>query len=439
MTDNPLGAPPLSAAPAADPPQTLAQKLLARASGRPHVAVGEIVNCRVDLAMFHDSSGPRRLKPMLEELGAQLWDRSRVVLVMDHYVPERDEDSRRIVRIARDWAAEQRLPHVYDSIGICHVVLPQQGHLRPGLFCVGGDSHSPTGGAFGAYMFGIGSTEMLGVVVTGEIWVRVPQTIRMWWDGRLAPGLTAKDMMLAMTGRFGMNGADYQAVEFCGPAVQALSMPERMTMSNMSAELGAQTGLIAPDDTTRAWLRGVGVADETIETKGWHTDEGAPATTYRFDAATLAPQVALPHSPANARDVGDAAGTPVHVAYVGACTGAKLEDLRAAAQVLRGRRVADGVQLMVAPASLRDQQEAEREGVMAVLREAGAELLPTACGACSGYGGTIPEGAHVIATTARNFKGRMGAATAQVYLASPYTVAASALRGRISDPREVLA
>jgi 3-isopropylmalate/(R)-2-methylmalate dehydratase large subunit len=207
----------------------------------------------------------------------------------------------------------------------------------------------------------------------------------------------------------------------------------------MSAELGAQTGLIAPDATTRAWLRGVGVADEAIQTEGWHTDEGALATTHRFDAATLAPQVALPHSPANARDVGDAAGTPVHVAYVGACTGAKLEDLRAAAQVLRGHRVAEGVQLMVAPASLRDQQDAEREGVMAVLREAGAELLPTACGACSGYGGTIPEGANVIATTARNFKGRMGAATAQVYLASPYTVAASALCGRISDPREVMA
>ena len=420
-------------------PMTLAQKLVARAAGRGHVTPGEVVTCRVDLAMFHDSSGPRRLKPMLEDLGAKIWDPSRVVLVMDHYVPERDEDSRRIVRIAREWAAEQRLPHVYDSIGICHVVLPQQGHLRPGLFCVGGDSHSPTGGAFGAYMFGIGSTEMLGVVVTGEIWVRVPRTIRLWWDGCLAPGLTAKDMMLAMTGRFGMNGADYQAVEFCGPAVQALSMPERMTMSNMSAELGAQAGLIAPDETTRAWLRGVGVADEVIETAGWHTDDGADCATHRFDAAALAPQVALPHSPANARDVGQAAGTPVHVAYVGACTGAKLEDLRAAAQVLRGRRVAEGVQLMVAPASVRDQQEAEREGVMGVLRAAGAQLLPTACGACSGYGGGIPEGANVIATTARNFKGRMGVATAQVYLASPYTVAASALRGRISDPREVMA
>lgn len=194
--------------------QTLAQKLIARASGRAQVAVGEIVTCGVDMAMFHDSSGPRRLQPMLEELGAQIWDRSRVVLVMDHYVPERDDDSRRIVRIARDWARDQQLPHVYDSQGICHVVVPQHGHIRPGMLCVGGDSHSPTGGAFGAYMFGIGSTEMLGVMVTGEIWLRVPETIRMWWDGALPAGVTAKDMMLHMIGRFGMNGGRYQAVEF---------------------------------------------------------------------------------------------------------------------------------------------------------------------------------------------------------------------------------
>jgi 3-isopropylmalate/(R)-2-methylmalate dehydratase large subunit len=238
----------------AAPAETLAQKLIARASGREHVAVGEIVTCDVDLAMFHDSSGPRRLKPMLEELGAQIWDRSRIVLVMDHYVPERDDDSRRIVRIARDWARDQQLPHVYDSQGICHVVVPQHGHIRPGMLCVGGDSHSPTGGAFGAYMFGVGSTEMLGVVVTGEIWLRVPETIRMWWDGALGAGVTAKDMMLHMIGRFGMNGGRYQAVEFAGPAVKALSMQERMTLSNMSAELGAQAGLIAPDETTAEFL-----------------------------------------------------------------------------------------------------------------------------------------------------------------------------------------
>jgi 3-isopropylmalate/(R)-2-methylmalate dehydratase large subunit len=252
------------------PAQTLAQKLIARAAGRSHVAVGEIVTCQVDLAMFHDSSGPRRLKPMLEELKAQIWDKSKVVLVMDHYVPEQDDESRKIVRIARDWARDQALPHVYDSMGICHVVLPQKGHLRPGMLCVGGDSHSPTGGAFGAYMFGVGSTEMLGVCVTGEIWLRVPQTIQMHWSGQLARGVVAKDMMLHTIGRFGMNGGQYQAVEFCGAAVQALSMPERMTLCNMSAELGAQTGLVAPDAVTQDWLQTVGVARQDIS--HWHTD-----------------------------------------------------------------------------------------------------------------------------------------------------------------------
>lgn len=421
-------------------PSTLAQKLVARASGRPSVAPGEIVNCRVDLAMFHDSSGPRRLKPMLDELGASIWDKSRVVLVMDHYLPERDEESRRIVRIARDWAREQDLPHVYDGQGICHVVVPQHGHIRPGMFCVGGDSHSPTGGAFGAYMFGIGSTEMLGVVVTGEIWLRVPHTLQMHWSGSLAAGVTAKDMMLHMVGRFGMNGGQYQAVEFVGDAVTALSMQERMTLSNMSAELGAQVGLIAPDETTRNWLLATGVPAEALqELETWRTDDGAALTRFDFDANTLAPQVAAPHSPANAGPVATHAGTAIDVAYIGACTGAKLEDLRAAAAVFRGRRVAPGVRLMVAPASQQDQSAAQDEGVLQVLLDAGAELFPTTCGACAGYGDTVGDNTTVISSTARNFKGRMGSATAQVFLASPYTVAASALRGYITDPREVLA
>lgn len=419
-------------------PQTLAQKLIAAACGRETVAEGEIVTCTVDLAMFHDSSGPRRLKPMLEELGATLWDPSRIVLVIDHYVPESDDESRRIVRIARDWAAEQQLPNVYDSVGICHVVVPQHGHIRPGMFCVGGDSHSPTGGAFGAYMFGIGSTEMLGVAVTGQIWVKVPKTLMMHWRGQLAAGVTAKDMMLHMIGRYGMNGGRYQAVEFCGEAVRALSMQERMTLSNMSAELGSQVGLIAPDETTAAWLREAGVTEE-LDLSRWQSDRNADAEWHEFDAAALAPQVAAPHSPANARGVDTYSDVPVQVAYIGACTGAKLEDLRAAATVLRGRRLADGMQLMVAPASRQDQDQADREGVMQVLRDAGAQVLATSCGACAGYGGSIPDGASVIATTARNFKGRMGSETAQVYLASPYTVAASAVAGRVADPREFLA
>ena len=419
------------------PPATLAQKLVARAAGRGAVRPGEYVECEVDLAMFHDSSGPRRLKPWLDELGARVRDPSRIVLVMDHYVPERDDESRRIVRIARDWAAEVGLAHVHDSIGICHVVLPQQGHLRPGMFCVGGDSHSPTGGAFGAYMFGIGATEMLGVVVTGRIWLRVPQTLLVRIDGRLDDGVSAKDAMLALIGRLGMNGGAYRAVEYAGAAVAAMGMAERMTLSNMTAELGGQAGLVAPDATTVAWLAAHGVAD--VDPAPWSTDPGAPIDeTVVLDASTLAPQVALPHSPANARPVADAAGTPIRVAYVGACTGAKLEDLQAAARVLRGARIAAGVELMVAPASAADAAAAERDGTMRVLREAGATLLPTGCGACAGYGGGIPDGVNVISSTARNFRGRMGAPGASVYLGSPYTVAASALRGAITDPREVL-
>ena len=425
---------------AACKPQTLAQKLIARAAGVSHVGVGQIVNCRVDLAMFHDSSGPRRLQPMLQELGAQIWDRSRVVLVMDHFVPEADDDAKRIVRIARDWAREQALPHVYDSEGICHVVLPQKGHLRPGLFCVGGDSHSPTGGAFGAYMFGIGSTEMLGVMVTGEIWVQVPRTLRMAWQGSLPDGVCAKDMMLHMIGRFGMNGGAYQAVEFAGSTLRGMGMAERMTLSNMSAELGAQVGLVAPDTTTIDWLASMGVPRElaTADGEHWQTDEGAEVELHEFDATALAPMVAAPHSPANSHPVSDLAGQGIDLAYVGACTGAKLEDLQAAARVLRGRRVASGVRLLVAPASLRDLAAARDQGLVDDLQDAGAEFLPSACGACAGYGQAIQGRTRVMATTARNFKGRMGSAEAEVFLASPYSVAAAALKGRITDPREVL-
>ena len=418
-------------------PATLAQKLVARAAGRGHVLPGEVVTCRVDLAMFHDSSGPRRLQPMLAELGAQIWDKSKVVLVIDHYVPEADDESRRIVRIARDWAAEQRLPHVYDSQGICHVVVPQHGHLRPGMFCVGGDSHSPTGGAFGAYMFGIGATEMLGVVTSGEIWLQVPESIYMQWNGRLTDGVSAKDMMLAMLGRHGMNGGAYQAVEFCGTAVRALAMQERMTLANMSAELGAQAGLVAPDEITRTWLAAHGAPE--VDIAPWHSDDDAPGARHVFDADALAPQIALPHSPANVRGVDELAPTRIDIAYLGACTGAKLDDLRAAARVLAGRRIASHVHLLVAPASVRDAAQAESEGVMRTLVDAGATLLPSACGACAGYGSSIPEGSTVVSSTARNFKGRMGAATAQVYLGSPYTVAASAVRGSIGDAREMLA
>jgi len=310
-------------------------------------------------------------------------------------------------------------------------VLPERGHLRPGMFVVGGDSHSPTGGAFAAYMFGIGATEMVGVLVTGEIWLKVPHTIAMEFAGKLGAGVSAKDVMLFLIGRFGMEGGQYQAVEYRGEAVRELSMQERMTLCNMTAELGGQVGLIASDSVTREFLK--------TEIEIWESDAGAPLLAHhRFNAGELSPQVAAPHSPANTRDVDEFSDVKVDLAYIGACTGAKLEDLRMAARVLRGRKSA--VKLLVAPASLRDQQSAEREGTLQALLDAGAELLANSCGMCAGYGEhLLPEKAVAISTTARNFKGRMGAASAQVYLASPYTVAASAVAGRVCDPREMLA
>ena len=305
--------------------QTLAQRLVARAAGRSTVTPGEIVTCKVDLAMVHDSSGPRRLKPMLEHLGAKVWDPTKVVVITDHYLPEYDDESRKILRIARDWVREAGVDNFYDAQGICHVVLPERGHLRPGMFAVGGDSHSPTGGAFAAYMFGVGATEMLGVMVTGEIWLKVPHTIAIEFDGAFAPGVSAKDAMLFLIGRYGMDGGQYQAVEYRGPAIRKLPMQERMTLCNMTAELGGQTGLIASDDVTRDYLQ--------REVEIWDSDADAPLLAHhRFRADELPPQVAAPHSPANTRPVSDF-DQRIDLAYIGACTGAKLADLRMAAAV----------------------------------------------------------------------------------------------------------
>lgn len=419
-------------------PQTLAQKLVARAAGRAAVTPGEIVTCKVDLAMMHDSGGPRRVQPMLERLGAKVWDPDKVVVITDHYLPANDDESKRIIAIAREWVKDAGVRRFHDGIGICHVVLPEQGHLRPGMFVVGGDSHSPTGGAFGAYMFGIGATEMLGVLVTGEIWLKVPRTILLEWDGAFGDGVSAKDVMLYLCGRFGMDGGEYQAVEFAGSAIARLPMQERMTLANMTAEFGGQAGLVAPDELTREFLAAAGVRD--VDTATWQSDGGAPlGAHHRFDAAALAPQVAAPHSPANSRAVDAYRDVRIDTAYVGACTGAKLADLRMAARVLKGKRVASGVRLLVAPASLRDQETARAEGTLGALLDAGGQLLANACGACAGYGTLrFGEGEVAISSTARNFKGRMGAASSEVYLGSPYTVAAAAVTGRITDPRELL-
>ena len=279
---------------------TLAEKLCARAAGQDAVRPGEIVTAKVDLAMMHDSGGPRRVQPMLEQLGATVWDPAKVVVVTDHYVPAVDAESAAILDLTRKWVDAAGIDAFHDMQGICHVVLPERGHLKPGMFVVGGDSHSTTGGAFGAFMIGIGATEMTGVLVTGEIWVRVPPTIRIEWSGALGPGLAAKDMMLKLCGALGMAVGNYKAIEYAGPAVEALTMTERMVLSNMAAELGGKVGLIAPDSTTLGYIRDAG-AEVSDDALGWRSDDDAVfEAVHRFDASTLAPQVAAPHSPENA-------------------------------------------------------------------------------------------------------------------------------------------
>ena len=417
---------------------TLAQKIIARAANRDRVAHGEIVTCSVDLAMMHDLSGPRRVGPVLERLGIGVWDSEKVVLITDHLVPATDVVSAGILDMTRKWAAEQGIENFYDMQGICHVVLPERGHLKPGLFVVGGDSHSTTGGAFGCFMFGIGATEMVGVLATGEIWIKVPETILINCSSTLPAGVSAKDMMLALCARLGMGGGEYQAVQFTGAAVTAMPMSERMTLTNMAAELGAQAGLIAADKTTARYIRGAGGDPDDIEL--WQGDEDAEyRAVHDFDVSNLEPQVALPHSPATARPVSEVQGTAIQQAYIGACTGAKLVDLRMAAEVLKGRQVAKGTRLLVAPASTRTTAAAAADGTLQALTEGGAILLPSGCGACAGLGaGVLAEGETCISSTARNFRGRMGAVSSTVFLGSPYTVAAAAVTGTICDPRELL-
>lgn len=417
---------------------SLAQRIISHSANVESINIGDIVTCSVDLAMIHDSGGPRRVEPILKHLNAPLFDRNKVVLVADHYVPADDTESKAILDLTRRWAVANDV-RFYDGEGICHVLLPERGHLAPGMLVVGGDSHSPTGGAFGAYMFGIGSTEMAGVLATGEIWLQVPKTILLEWHGELSSRVVAKDMMLAMCAQLGMDGGGYQAIEYTGNTISHMPMQERMTLCNMAAELGAQAGLIAPDDTTLKAMTEAGRSDGAeVDLSRWEATSASDADSHsRFNANSLAPQVAAPDSPANAAPVDQYPNQQLNVAYIGACTGAKYQDLKMAAELLQGQTVAKGVQLIVAPASQQDQQKAADDGFMKVFEDAGARFLPNACGICAGYGSErLAADDNCISTTARNFKGRMGHAESRVWLASPYTVAASAIAGQIIDPRE---
>lgn len=419
---------------------TLVEKIIARAAGVDRVAPGQLVTAQVDLAFAHDSSGPRRWAPMLRELGVGLWDPQKVAIVSDHYVPAVDAESARILKLAREFAAEHQVGAFFDMVGICHLVLPEHGLIRPGAFVAGGDSHSPTAGAFGAYAAGYGATDMAAIVATGETWLAVPETIRVEWSGRFGAGVAAKDIMLFLCRELGMDNA-FKAIEYGGDTVEGLSMAERMVLCNMAAELGCEAGVVAPDRTTFAYLRAAGrpVEDEAAALALASDRDAAYAAVHRFNAATLQPQIAAPHDPSRTQDVTEHAGIKVDQCYIGACVGAKIEDLRMAAAVLKGRKVSPDTRLLIAPASQKTTTTATQDGTLQTLMEAGAVLLPSGCGACAGYGaGVLADGEVCISSTNRNFKGRMGSKEAQVYLGSPYSVAAAAVAGRIADPRQFL-
>lgn len=420
-------------------PATLTEKILARASGRDAVSPGEMITVSVDLAMAHDSSGPRRWKARLEALGTGLWDPERVVIVSDHYVPAVDADSAAILKLTREFARDYGVKNFFDMKGICHVILPEHGFARPGLFIAGGDSHSTNAGAFGCYAAGFGATDMTAIVATGETWTVVPETVRVEITGSLTQGVAAKDVMLALCRDLGM-GNHFKAIEYGGEAVRGMDMEQRTVLANMAAELGGETGIVEPDETTLRHIRAHGGAVEDDALARWRSDPGcAYGKAHTLDASSLEPQIAAPHSPANAAPVSEHAGVAIDQAYIGACVGAKLSDLHMAAAVLKGRTVAAGTRLLVAPASAKVTEAASKDGTLAVLTEAGAVILPSGCGACAGLGaGLLAEGEVCLSSTNRNFQGRMGHKDASVYLGSPYAVAAGAIEGRIADPRPYL-
>ncbi|MEM7702405.1 MAG: 3-isopropylmalate dehydratase large subunit [Pseudomonadota bacterium] len=420
--------------------KTIVEKIVGRAAGVDAVRKGQIVTANVDFAFAHDSSGPRRWQPHLDRLGVGLWDPEKVAIVTDHFVPAVDAQSAEILRLSREFAQAQKVSSFFDMIGIAHLVLPEKGLIRPGAFVAGGDSHSPTGGAFGAYVAGYGATDMLGIVVTGQTWIRVPDTYRIELNGALPKGVVAKDIMLILCREVGMDNA-FTAFEFAGSTVESMQMFERMVLSNMATELGGEAGIIAPDQTTCDFLRerAKPVDDEQKVMELASDPDADYSSNFTLDVGALVPQVAAPHSPANTRNANGFSDVRIDQAYIGACVGAKPSDLLMAAEVLKGRKVADGTRLLIAPASTETMNGAAADGTLAALTDAGSIILPSGCGACAGMGaGLLAEGDVCISSTNRNFQGRMGHSGSRVYLSSPYTVAASAITGRITDPREFL-
>ena len=415
--------------------KTIAEKIIARAAKEPEVRPGDIVWADVDRAMMDDILGPRiQIAEQLKELGKPVWDPDKVVIISDHYTPPASIHQAEIVKFTREWAADNKIQKYYEFEGPCHQVMAETGNVRPGMIVLGTDSHTCMGGALNAFASGVGSTEMLGILVTGKTWLKVPETVRVLWEGELSANVMAKDISLRTIGTVGHAGATYMSVEYDGQTIRGLPVDERMAITNMAVEMGAKAGLMPFDDITEAYLDSIGVKDY----EPYQSD--ADASFYRTDhfrAEGLMPQVACPHEVDRVTEADNVRDVKIQQAYLGSCTGGRLHDLKTAAAYLKGKKVAPGVRLLVSPASRSIWREAGRLGYLDTLAEAGGVIMAPTCGVCVGlHSGLIAAGETCISSSNRNFLGRMGSKEGQIYLGSPLTVAASAAAGSIRAAEE---
>ncbi|MGB4592932.1 MAG: 3-isopropylmalate dehydratase large subunit [Coriobacteriia bacterium] len=418
-------------------PMTITEKILAAHAGLDDVVPGQLVNCRLDLVLANDVTAPIAIKEFAKIGVEKVWDPERIALVPDHYTPNKDIKSAEQAKMMRDFARRQGITHYYEvgCMGVEHALLPEQGVVVPGDVIIGADSHTCTYGALGAFATGVGSTDAAVGMATGEAWFKVPSSLRFNVTGTLGPWVSAKDIILHIIGMIGVDGALYQAMEFTGDTIQGLDMSARMTICNMAIEAGGKSGIIAFDDVTVDYIGPRAQREWTV----YASDTDAEyAHVYEIDAASIKPTVAFPHLPSNTRLAEDSRDVRVDQVVIGSCTNGRLEDLRVAAGILKGRRVHDNVRLIVIPATQRIWTEAMHEGLFDIFVEAGAAVSTPTCGPClGGHMGILAAGERAVATTNRNFVGRMGDPTSEVYLASPAIAAATAVAGHIALPDDL--
>ena len=416
---------------------TITEKILCKHTEHREVQPGMLINAKVDIALGNDITAPIAIAEFRKAGGIKVFDRNKVVIVPDHFTPNKDIDSAQQCKFVREFAREQEITHYYEvgEAGIEHALLPEKGIVMPGDLVIGADSHTCTYGALGAFATGVGSTDLAAAMLTGEIWFKVPETIKIVFHGDLQKWVSGKDLILYIIGLIGVDGALYRAMEFTGETVNLLGMADRLTIANMVIEAGAKNGIFIPDEITKAYVHGRAKRPYTF----YASDSDAVyASVIDIDVSKIEPQVAFPHLPSNVRGVSQSGNVTIDQVIIGSCTNGRIEDLRVAAAILNKRKAAPYVRLIIVPATQEIYRMALKEGLMEIFIDANAVVSPPTCGAClGGHMGVLADGEKAVSTTNRNFVGRMGHTGSEVYLASPAVAAASAVLGRIAGPDEL--